>query len=70
MPPGGMLFWLNTDGYTTGRSLVGSGSRMLPKNCMSSLGSTAFHLSFLPSGISTSLTSGMPSRLTWTHSPE
>src|SRR3954470_9276253 len=32
-------------------------------------GGRAFHRSFSPSGMSTSLTRGSPSRLTWTHLP-
>ena len=48
-------------------TLASSGeSTYLPKFFRSSLGCVALKKSFLPSGITTSLTSGLPRRLTWT----
>ena len=38
-------------------------------NCLSSDGGCVFQWSFWPSGISTSLTSGLPRRDTWTNGP-
>ena len=50
------------------RSRAGSGlSAYLPKFAASSAGSVRLKRSFLPSGMTTSLISGLPRRLTWTH---
>ncbi len=58
-----------TPGYSTGISRATSGSRTNLPNWASSAGSEALKRSFLPSGMTTSLTSGMPRRETWTHWP-
>ena len=60
----------NTPGYRTGSSPARPGAVTYPANCLSSAGGSEFHRSFLPSGMSTSLTSGLPSRDTCRHGPQ
>ena len=59
-----------TPGYSAGMSCAGSGFCTWLRNWASFLGTDELNLSFLPSGITTSLTRGMPRRDTLIQLPE
>src|SRR5580704_16013726 len=59
----------NTPGYRAGNSAARPGWVTNSANSLSSDGGREFHRSFLPSGLITSLTSGLPSRETCRHGP-